>query len=39
MLRLPRLAVRIQFFGDGADAGFEIVAAIGKWERIEAAGF
>ena len=39
MLRLPRLAVRIQFFGDGADAGLDVIAAIGEGEGIEAAGF
>ncbi len=39
MLRLPRLAVRVQFFGDGADAGFDVIAAIGEGKGIEAAGF
>ena len=39
MLRLPRLAVRVQFFGGGADASLDVIAAIGEGKGIEAAGF
>ena len=30
MLRLPRLAMRVQLFGDGADAGLDVIAQSGK---------